>query len=151
MLFLGIAVVLMVVADQLTKYWAVLGLKGAAAFPLIEPIIGLNYVENTGASWGILKDMWLLLVILSVASMFVLGYLLLRSYIQSKWVLVVGLTMTLAGGLGNLIDRVFRGYVVDFLEFRFVDFPIFNLADVFVCCGVSLVAIHVFFFDKAKS
>lgn len=150
MLWIGLAVALMVIADQMTKYWAVLHLKGAAAFPLVEPILGLNYVENTGASWGILKDMRFLLVALSVVTMAVIGFMLYRYYKKSQWVLVSGLTMTLAGGLGNLIDRLVRGYVVDFLEFRFIDFPVFNLADVFVCCGVALVAIHVFFFDKAS-
>lgn len=151
MLLLAVSVFAMLLADQLTKAWAVLNLKGAAAFPLVEPIIGLNYVENTGASWGMLKDMRLLLVILSLVTMAVLAYMLHRYYRKSKWVMVAGLTMTLAGGVGNLIDRIVRGYVVDFLEFRFIDFPVFNLADVFVCCGVALVAIHVFFFDRAES
>lgn len=133
--------------DQLTKFLAVEYLTKVSTIPIIEDVIHLTYLENTGAAFGILKNhRWIFLVISTVAIIALIAYML-KFPPKNKW-LSVGLSFIVGGGIGNMIDRTILGYVVDFIDFRLINFAIFNVADSFVCIGAVLVLIYVFFFSE---
>lgn len=138
-----------VILDQMTKWLAVEFLTKVETVPLIQDVLHLTYLENTGAAFGILKNnRWIFLVISTVAIIALVAYIA-KFPPKSKW-LGVGLSFIVGGGIGNMIDRVLLGYVVDFIDFRLINFAVFNVADSFVCVGAVLVLIYVFFFSDNK-
>ncbi len=143
---------MLVAADQCTKLLAIQYLKGAAAIPIIEPLIGLSYVENSGAAWGMLSGQTLILTMLPVVSISVFIWYMLSTMDSGTEFLRCGIVAIVSGATGNLIDRLFRGgFVVDFLELRFISFPVFNIADLCVTAGAILLAIHLLFFEGRKN
>lgn len=147
-LFFGI-IVGGVVLDHLCKYWAILNLMGQKSRVLIPALLDLTYVENTGAAFGILSGHPILLAVLSVIILVGITVYTLKKERRHP-VFMIAVAMIVSGAVGNLIDRVFRGYVVDFLEFSFFTFPVFNLADCLVVVGVCLLAIQVLFLEKGE-
>lgn len=142
--YLGMVVLL--VMDQLTKIWAVNNLMGKSASTLIPGILGLRYTENTGAAFSILREKQLLLILLtSVIIVGLMGYMVKAMRTDTHIVVKISYMLLISGAIGNLIDRVRLNYVIDFLEFKFIQFPIFNVADVCVVVGVSLLAIATVF------
>ena len=141
-----ILIILLVVIDQLTKLYALNVVKPAGEITVIEHLYYFVYVENRGAAFGMLQNKQWFFVIITLIIFGVFGYVLYNYKIEGKlffaaFVLVVG------GGIGNLIDRVFRGYVVDFLQFSFFS-PVCNLADYFITVGAVLLVISVIFCEK---
>jgi len=136
----AIVVVLVLILDQSVKYWTNVNLEVGAVKELIPGFIHLTNERNTGAAWGIFKDGRWLFVALTIAACIVIIAALKSGYIRGKlgrWMLI----LVMAGGLGNFIDRLIYGYVVDMLEFDFQifgkNFPVFNIADVFISiCGI---------------
>lgn len=144
-----LAVLLMIAADQLVKYWAFTSLQAQHTIPLIENVFHLTYVENRGAAFSLFAQFdsrWIfvaLAVIITVAIFAVLR----KRYIQTtlgRWSLV----LVAAGALGNAIDRVIHGFVVDMFDFRLIHFPVFNVADIFICIGGVLFVIYFMFQHK---
>ena len=139
--------------DQLTKYLAVLCLKPIKSFPIIENVLHLTYVENSGAAFGILKNhRWVFMVISTVAIIAVIAFML-ASYKKKHYdpLLYIGLAIVSGGGIGNMIDRIMLGYVVDFVDFRLINFAVFNVADIFVCVGCALILFYIIKTDIAES
>ncbi|MBR3967430.1 MAG: signal peptidase II [Clostridia bacterium] len=135
--------------DQITKWLAVQYLTKVETVPIIKDILHLTYLENEGAAFGMLKNnRWVFLVISTVAIIGLIIYLV-KYPPKNKW-LIFGLSFIVGGGIGNMIDRLLLGYVVDFIDFRVINFAIFNGADSFVCIGAVLVLIYVFFFSEEK-
>ena len=142
----------MIALDQLLKVWSIAHLRNQPSRILINGFIQLTYLENTGAAFGLLAGFggaqWLLsgykLVILVLA----LVYFAKLPYEPRFIFLRVPLLMIIAGGIGNLIDRVRFGFVVDMLEFMFIRFAVFNLADVFIVTGIFLFAFAAIFVVK---
>lgn len=142
---------ILVILDQISKLWVLNHLKGKEPIVLIENVFEFHYVENRGAAFGIMQNkQWLFLVI----TMLVLAGLVYlttripqtpRFFFLRFCILLVG-----GGAIGNLIDRVFRKYVVDFLYFKLIDFPVFNVADIFVTCAAFLVIFLVLFYYKEE-
>ena len=135
--------------DQLTKYFTVANIPLYQEVPFLPGILNFSHYRNTGAAFSALEGMrWLFVVIFLV-----LTALLLWKYFKKalpfstfdRWCLVA----VYGGGLGNVIDRVRLGYVVDMLETKFIEFPVFNVADCFITCGCILLMIHLIFFNKA--
>lgn len=142
----SLACLAMIGLDQLTKKWAVTYLMGQGPKSVLGPILGLRYAENTGAAFSILRDKQLLLI--GVTFLIMLGMVgLLYKAVKTNqhWVVKWAYTLIISGAIGNFIDRVRLDYVVDFFEFKFIDFPIFNVADIFVVVGVGLLAIATLF------
>ena len=137
-------------ADIATKILAKTYLSGAPSIPLIDDVFHLTYVENRGAAFGILQDGRIFFIIIAVVmAVVIIG--VLRKYKNRSAMLNLGLSFLCAGALGNTIDRVMQGYVVDFFDFRLINFPVFNIADIFVCLGAALLAMFfVFFEDKNR-
>ena len=137
--------------DQLTKWLAVLGLKGAETAVIVPKLLGFTYVENRGAAFGILQGQrWLFLIFTGVVMAAILALLLFGNFRRFK-LFNISATLIVAGGLGNFIDRLIHGYVVDFIEVLFFDFPVFNVADCFVVVGSVLLLIFFLFIYDDKT
>ncbi len=145
-----LTVVLLTALDQATKLWAVKGLRPVGEIPVIEGVFNLRYVENTGAAFSILQGKTFLLTVIPIVACIFMIYILATKKISSRmgtW----GITLIFSGALGNLIDRVWRGAVVDMFDFELINFPVFNVADICVTVGAVLFFIYaIFFYDEAK-
>ena len=133
---------LVIVIDQFTKRLAVILLQPVPTVPLWQDILHLTYVENTGASFGMLKDKrWVFMVTSTILIAAIVIYLLRCKEIPP--LLGVSLGMILGGGIGNMIDRVALGYVVDFIDFRAIHFAVFNGADSCITVGAVILFFYV--------
>ncbi|MDO5043892.1 MAG: signal peptidase II [Coriobacteriia bacterium] len=147
LVFLLIIAVLLVI-DQSSKVWAREALAGLTS-PLvgIPKILNFTYVENTGAAFGILEGAyWYFIVMATLVSLASLWFILGGHY-HSK-LQVFSLSLIVAGALGNIIDRIAYGFVTDFLSFAFMNFPVFNVADICITIGAALFVIAVLFLDS---
>ena len=129
-------------ADQIIKYFVLLYLKPVGSVGAINGFLEWNYVENTGAAFGSFSGNTTLLSVITAVIIFAGIAAIIFKNIKSKYLLVTA-TIVIAGGLGNLIDRIFRGYVVDFIIVLFIDFPVFNFADILVTCGSFMLIIYL--------
>lgn len=142
-------VIFAVVLDQVTKYLARLHLKSIGSIPIIPHIFHLTYTENRGAAFGILQNQrWFFIIITIIVGGAIIYYLF--TYSGETLILTVSLSMILGGAIGNLIDRIRFGYVVDMLHFTLIDFPVFNVADSFMVIGTILMAYYLLFISGAK-
>ena len=134
-------IILLIVADQAAKYWAVSKLKGTSGMTLITGVLELQYLENRGMAFGMLQGKIPLLIALCLLFFCVFLYIYIKIPKTRYYLPLICTALVLAAGaVGNLIDRVFRGYVIDFIYFSLIDFPVFNMADIYVVCsGIFLV------------
>ena len=140
-----------IVLDFLVKLWAKTDLSQIGSIPVWKGVFHLTYVENKGAAFGIMQNKVWFFVMVALVALPVIVYVF-RKYQNRSKILNLGLCFILAGAVGNMIDRITLGFVVDFLDFRIIDFPVFNIADIFVCVGAGLIAIFVIFIEeKLKS
>ncbi len=130
--------------DQLTKWLTVINLDLKESVPVIENVLHFTYVRNTGAAFSILNEpdeRWIFLTISTVAIIGMSIYLWKER--KGDKLLCVGMSFILGGGIGNMIDRLAFGYVIDMIDVRLIRFAIFNVADSFVCVGVGIFALAV--------
>ncbi|MEG1999873.1 MAG: signal peptidase II [Evtepia sp.] len=139
---------LLVVADQLLKIWVRSNIPLGTSIPFLPHLMELTHVQNTGAAFSLFSNHTWLLTIVSAVSALLFAFLLFRR-ILPKAMGMTALTLILAGAVGNLIDRVLYGYVVDMFQFTFVHFAIFNIADICVTLGGILFCAHILF-DKGS-
>ena len=148
----GLSAVILITLDQLVKLWAIANLQGQPERPLIQGFLHLAYVENTGAAFGLLAGFGGAQLVLSAVKFIVLVMAIVyfaKLPLDPRFTLVrIPLVMIFAGGVGNLIDRVRLSFVVDMFAFRFIDFPVFNVADIYVTTGAVLFAVIVLFVVK---
>lgn len=143
-------IVVLTVADQLIKMWAIDNLKGQPSRDFISfgdfDVMNLTYLENDGALFGSFSGMrWILVAVTAVLMVFCCWYMI--KHCKEKLTLV-SMTLIVSGGMGNIIDRLFRdGKVVDYFDVQFMEFAIFNFADCCVVIGVILLLIQLIFFD----
>ncbi len=148
LLFL-VSTAVLVAFDQWTKNLAVEHLKGQKDISLIPGVLCLHYLENRGAAFGIFQDQRTFLLILTAIILICVCYVLWRIPSDKKYNLLKLLCiMITAGGIGNLIDRVRLNYVVDFIYFSLIDFPVFNVADIYVTTSMFLLLILVLCYYK---
>jgi len=138
-LFIGLAIVIL---DQITKYLVISSMKLGQSIPLIKNFLYFTYIQNTGAGFGILKG-WN--VVLIFISLIIIGIILFYfDRIVKEKNIHIPVALVLGGAVGNLIDRVFLGYVIDFIDFRI--WPAFNVAD--SCITIGAVWLIVYFWKK---
>lgn len=143
-------VFLFTAADQFSKQLAVLHLKHAPAVPLLPGIFELSYLENRGAAFGILQGQRYLFLMMTLLATAALSYLYVglpekKRYFSLHCILI----FLISGALGNFIDRFTKGYVVDFFYFKWIDFPVFNVADIYVTVSAgALVLLFCFFYTE---
>ena len=142
-MFIWLAIIAVTVfLDQITKYLTILYLKPIDTLPLITDVIHLTYLENKGAAFGMMKDArWLFMLISTVAIVGILVYMLWKR--PTSKLLCTSLSLIVGGGIGNMIDRTLLGYVVDMIDFRLINFAVFNVADSFVCVGAGLMMLYL--------
>lgn len=132
-----VCVAVLVGADQLIKLWAVQVLEPVGAMPLIPHVVELRFVLNPGMAFSLLSGKRLFLIAATGAALLLVAYwLFFRS--RGKKLQQAALILVLGGGIGNLIDRVLNGEVVDYINLLFMRFAVFNFADICVCVGVAL-------------
>ena len=137
-----VSVSILVFIDQLTKFLASANLKGNAPYVVIDDIIELVYTENTGAAFGILQGKQFLFYILTVVVLIILLVLLHKMEFTAHNVpYFIFLILIFSGAVGNFVDRVKNRFVVDFIYFKPIDFPVFNFADICITCGVILALV----------
>ena len=135
--------VLLVIVDQIIKAWAVHALKGGTIIPIINGFLQFEYLENTGAAFGFFDGNKVFLIgVTSVAIAAAIAALALKKIKGNGIMLAVSLII--GGGLGNLVDRIFNGYVVDYIHLvKPIDFAVFNFADSCVVCGAILLVLSM--------
>lgn len=146
-----VALLLLLMFDQWTKYLAIIGLKNKHDFILIKGVLQLEYLENRGAAFGMLQNKQLPLIVITVAILFAILWIYYRIPMTKKYYLLqITLLLIASGAVGNMIDRIGRGYVVDFIYVSLIQFPIFNIADCFVVIGVVLLLFSLLFIYKEE-
>lgn len=145
----AIVLILLVILDQFTKHLAVVHLKDKPAIPIIKDVFELNYLENRGAAFGVLQNQKIFFLIISVIILVAVVFVLFKVPDDKKYNLLhVLLVMVASGGIGNMIDRIRFEYVVDFFSFVLINFPIFNVADIYVTVSMFGLAILILFVYK---
>ncbi len=135
-----VIIIAAIVLDQISKYFAVLYLKAFGSLPIVEGVLHLTYSENSGAAFSILRGKQALLIGLTIVAMVAMFVYLVKSVKRDGALFQkVCLALIIGGGIGNLIDRVRLNYVVDFIDFRLINFAIFNIAD--SCISVGAVGL----------
>jgi signal peptidase II len=143
-LYYYLIALLIFLADQATKWIVVTRMELNESIPLLEGIFHLTSHRNRGAAFGILQDQrWFFIIITLVVMGFIIFYL--RKVGQDKRMLSYSLALILGGAVGNFLDRLLTGEVVDFLDFTLINFPIFNIADSAIVIGVGLYMLDTFF------
>ena len=142
--------VVLIVIDQMTKLMAIHGLMNQQPFVILDGIFELRYLENRGAAFGILQGKKAFFIIFTILVLAFIAYIYLKRIPdEKKFRLLDGICILFfAGALGNFIDRVFRNYVVDFFYFKLIDFPIFNVADIYVTVAAFAMIIPGLFYYK---
>ena len=145
-IFAALGIVILVLLDQYTKLLAIAHLKEQSAFVLWNNVFELHYLENRGAAFGIFQNQRWFFVIMTVVILVVVSWFYGRTPIEKRYLpLRICMIVLTAGAIGNFIDRLTRGYVVDFFYFSLIDFPVFNIADMYVVCsGILLVMLVCF-------
>lgn len=151
-IFGSLMVILLVLFDQLTKYLATLYLKGGNSVDIIKNVFQLHYLDagNRGAAFGLFEGGRIWFIVFTLLLIAGLVYIYWHSPMEKKfrWIRIV-IVGILSGAFGNLIDRIYLGYVIDFLYFELIDFPIFNVADIYVCCSVAaLLILYIFYYKE---
>ncbi len=139
---------LIAAADQITKLLVLQNIPQYAQVDVIPGVVGLTYVRNYGAAWSSFQGMqWLFAITFVLFTVGIVWEYKKQSLGFSKfeWWCIIAIY---GGGLGNMIDRIRLGYVVDMIETRFMDFPVFNVADCFITCGCIALIAHLIFFNK---
>ncbi len=146
-----IIVLLLIVADQVVKYLATINLESNGSIIILEGILQLTYLKNTGGILGVLHDQSLFIVFIAVILVLIVMYFLSKLPDKPKFnIMHIVMSCMLAGGLGNLIDRIRFGYVIDFIYFIGIDFPIFNCADILISVSSVVLILLLIFFYKEK-
>ena len=156
----------LILIDQLTKYLAASSLKSGGDLSLIKGLVNLHYLENQGAAFGIFTGRFWLFYVITVVILILLTVFYcrihkrLQSYCSDKTIipdrktirnqlfLCDLLCLLASGAIGNFIDRILRGYVIDFISLQFISFPVFNLADIYVTISAVMIVIFFLFIYK---
>lgn len=142
----AILFVVLVAIDQVTKYLAIVNLKGKDEIIVIDKWLHFVYVENSGAAFGIFQNATILFTVLTIVIVFGIMWYLLKESNNVGIFLKLPLVMIMAGAIGNLIDRIRLGYVVDFIHSPLggiYNFPVFNFADIYVTCSAIFLIIYL--------
>ena len=152
-LYSVLAMIALVVIDQIIKFLVDIYLKPIGSVAVISKVLQFSYYENDGAMMGLMSGRTLTMTILAVLCLAVIAFVIFSGKVRFG-IDYCCIVLMMSGGLGNIIDRIFRGYVIDYIEVLFVDFYIFNFADCLVTCAAILMICNqiyeIFKENKAK-
>lgn len=145
-----IFIILGVVADQAAKSLAIQYLKGKSDFILIKDVFVLHYLENKGAAFGMLQNQKMFFIFSAVVILALFIFVMIRLPLEKKYRYThICLVLISAGAIGNMIDRLHYNYVVDFFYFKLINFPVFNVADIYVTIGTAfLIVLYLFYYKE---
>jgi signal peptidase II len=145
------SLILLIVLDQWTKVLAVNKLMDKEPFIIMNKVFQLRYLENRGAAFGILQNQKGFFLIAGIIILALIAYVYNKMPVDNKYILLRILAILMAAGaIGNMIDRIINNYVVDFLYFELINFPIFNVADCYVTIAATLLIISILFIYKEE-
>ena len=147
MVFYLILVFAIITMDLLVKLWAQNTLMDIGTIPIIKDIFHLTYAENRGAAFSILEGKRWFFIVLTAVMLLVIALAFFKNYFKGVWGKTT-LVFIFSGAVGNFIDRLVLGYVVDMFDFRLINFPVFNVADIFITVGAIMGIIYILFIDK---
>ena len=133
LIMLGISIVII---DRITKLLLI-----NKEITIIPNFLNFTYTENNGVAFGIASNNTILIVLLTVIILAIIIKFLKEKFSKTNYIIILSLIMILAGGVGNLIDRIAMGYVIDFIDINILDFPVFNIADISITVGVIMIMI----------
>ena len=151
LLLIDIVIIAVLLAlDQYTKYLAILHLKNRPALVLIDGVLELQYLENRGSAFGMLQNQKFFILFVGIVFLAVIVFFLFRMPLQKKYNIVhILISVVIAGGIGNIVDRFRFDYVVDFISFVLINYPIFNVADCYIVVAmIILFLLFVFAFNE---
>ena len=128
--------------DFISKMLVEKYLKNRIGINIIKNVLGFRYIENTGAAFGILKNQRFFFIAITIVALFLIAYYFFA--LKQNQINKTALVFVFAGTLGNFLDRIFKGYVIDFIDIIPIDFPIFNFADVFLVSGLFIIGLDFF-------
>lgn len=144
-----IVVALLVLLDQMTKYYSIKMLSGKSPFVIFNNILEFNYLENTGSAFSLFEGYNSVIAIIGLLLSTLIVYFYFRipdekehTYLRMAFLLLI------SGAIGNTIDRILYKHVIDFIYFKLIDFPTFNIADIYVVVSVGIIAILILFYYK---
>ena len=143
-----VLILAVILLDQLTKLIVRTGFEVGESLPVIQDVFHLTYVQNKGAAFSLFQNMPLLTVAFPIVAMIICLILMIWYLRKQERFISVAIALVIAGGVGNLIDRLARGYVTDMFDFRV--FPVFNVADIAVCTGCGLIVLWLLFVEGRK-
>ena len=144
-------VILLILIDQVTKYWARTSLKDNGPIDVIKGVFSFEYLENRGIAFGLFQNKFFIFVIFTIIILAALVYLYYKLPDERRYrPLQFTMIFIAAGAIGNMIDRVMLNYVVDFLYFNLINFPIFNVADCYVTVAEIILPILLLFYYKEE-
>ena len=147
-LFMALFAAGIVAVDQLSKFWTVANIPLHGQIPVIDGLFHLTYAQNTGAAFSAFEGaQWLFVLVFALLTAGILWEFPKKKMpftTLERWCIVA----IYAGGIGNMIDRLWLGYVVDMIEVEFMNFAVFNVADSFITCGAILLLAHLALFNK---
>lgn len=147
--FALISFILLILFDQWTKSLAVANLMNQEPFVIVKDVFQLRYLENRGAAFGMMQGQQTFFVISALIAVVVITYVYFKLPWEKRFHPLRAVVLFIAAGaVGNLIDRLVLGYVVDFFYFELIDFPIFNVADIYVTCATIILALLILFYYK---
>lgn len=149
MILWAVIAFLVIFIDQLTKHLVTVHISPYENINVIKNVLEFVYVKNTGAAFSLFDNFTWLLGIFSITFCVAVVIYWIKTKPQNK-LLCLSMTLLFSGALGNAIDRIFRQYVVDFIKTSFIDFPVFNVADIAITTGAVLLIIYIIIFDKAE-
>lgn len=146
---MGGLVALIVALDQFTKYLVASGMSVGETIPVISWLFDLHYVRNSGMAWSMFEGARWIFVVLTV-----LVFIIIVIAVKKKWLVgkvqLISIAVILGGAVGNMIDRIATGEVVDMIRVTFMNFPVFNVADCFISCGAVVLAFDIIFGDMIR-
>lgn len=137
-----ISILLLIALDQVVKWYVVKEIPLGGMRRFIPKVVSLTYLKNSGAAFSMLENQQWFFAIITLIAMGAAFVYLYRHIKGSLW-LLLGLTLIISGGIGNFIDRLRQGFVVDMFHLDFMNFAIFNVADIYLTVGVGLLLIHI--------
>ncbi len=144
-----VAAIFLILLDQIVKHYVINGLSQTDSIVVIPHILNFIYVKNTGAAFSMFSGKTAVLGLISI--LFCIAVVCIWIYKKEKhFLLKLSLMLLFSGAFANAVDRIFRGYVVDFIETSFIRFPVFNVADIAITLGTAFLMVYLIFFDKDK-
>lgn len=141
-------IVVLIIIDQISKKYVQSSIRLGESVPVINDFFHITYVENRGAAFGLLQDKQYIFIVIAI--LVVIGGIIYIHKSKEKKISKIAVAMILAGAVGNLIDRIYLGYVVDFFDFRFIWNYVFNFADVLVVVGTFILCVYLLITGKEQ-